>query len=518
MHNDPNTLAAAATTTTTMPKDIMIPITGSSESSNDNEQQTSTREHGSVPKRHFDRWVRQPIQRFGIYLASPHHERSRLWRRDTVNDSTASDPTSSANPSRETEGLKEGYSSAEQFFYRHLPPWLFPQFRSKRLVVRSTLLRPFCRFVILWLILVVLIAATIVYSFRPGQVELSDYNAVTEFDWEPIQPQTYLSPMVNASSFAPEAGGYNILLDGHSHSVYSDGRMSPEVLLKWHIANGYNAVVVSDHNTIRGGLAAQKVAFEKYNDTITVIPAMELTTCRFHMNLIGINETIDIALKKWPTDEEIKAAIDRTHALGGLAIINHIPWSNTTEYGYQLPRMQHHPSREKLVELGIDGIEVLNGDTLDTISLKFIQDNNLILMTGVDVHYPDSHAYSWTILRTADGNRSMESIMAEFCHEASFRMRWGVIGYFIAWVIIGFLLFEAARLIVVGCCWGPIQRRRKFKKEQQRHKDKKAAGNEPERESEDRGKASARHWEDNEDGQGRNRASRGQGRDLEDQD
>ena len=43
------------------------------------------------------------------------------------------------------------------------------------------------------------------------------------------------------------------------------------------IANGYNAVVVSDHNTIAGGLAAQEIALEKYKDNITVIPAMELT-------------------------------------------------------------------------------------------------------------------------------------------------------------------------------------------------------------------------------------------------
>lgn len=48
------------------------------------------------------------------------------------------------------------------------------------------------------------------------------------------------------------------------------------------------------------------------------------------MNLIGINETIDIAITKWPTDDQLRATIQRTHELGGLAIINHIPWSNTT--------------------------------------------------------------------------------------------------------------------------------------------------------------------------------------------
>ncbi|KAF9190114.1 hypothetical protein BGZ49_003735, partial [Haplosporangium sp. Z 27] len=154
---------------------------------------------------------------------------------------------------------------------------------------------------------------------------------------------------------------YDVLLDGHSHTTYSDGRMSPESLLNWHIANGYNALIVSDHNTVEGGLAAQKIALEKFSGQITVIPAMELSCCRLHMNLIGINETIDYAITKWPTDDQLRATIARTHELGGLAIINHIPWSNTTEYGYELPRMQNHPSREALVEMGIDGFEVANG-------------------------------------------------------------------------------------------------------------------------------------------------------------
>ncbi|KAF9898041.1 hypothetical protein BX616_004569 [Lobosporangium transversale] len=180
--------------------------------------------------------------------------------------------------------------------------------------------------------------------------------------------------------------------------------------------------------------------------------------------------------------------------------------------------MQRHPSREALVEMGIDGFEIVNGATLDTISLKFIQDHNLLLITGTDVHYPDSTAYSWTILNT-NGNRTAANIMDQlrarrtsflfdpagtlymsypvenpdyfwsapptllgnyfrmfwgdktgmysfspeggFCHESYVFFRYDLIAYFIAWVVIGFLLFEAGRLVVVGCIWGPFQRRRR---------------------------------------------------------
>ncbi|KAG0040915.1 hypothetical protein BGZ83_002414 [Gryganskiella cystojenkinii] len=507
-NNSPSVLSSPS------PSDVGISSNINSNSNNNHSTGTSTRDQGSKSSLLFHQSL---WQSFLHYLSTS---------------------------DRESPSAKASFPP----FLRRLPPWLLPRYhkdfdddsiddeedqdrknraryrreaaRSRRpqwtrgRVVRSVILRPLCRLLLLWVILAIVIAATIVYSFRPGQPELVDYAALTSFDWTPINPRSYLSPM-NAT-FGDQ---YDTLLDGHSHSVYSDGRMSPDTLLKWHIANGFNAVIVSDHNTIEGGLAAQKLAMEKYAGQITVIPAMELSCCRLHMNLIGINETIDIAMHKWPTDDQLKATIARTHELGGLAIINHIPWSNTTEYGYELPRMQNHPSRETLVEMGIDGFEIVNGGTLDTISLKFIQDHNLLLMTGTDVHYPDANAFSWTILNT-NNNRTAANILTElkarrtsflfdptgtqplayppeshayyrtapptllgqyfqmfwndqtgmysfqpeggFCHEEFVTIRWRLIGYFIGWILIGFLIFEAARLLVVGCCWGPFQRRRRY--------------------------------------------------------
>lgn len=47
------------------------------------------------------------------------------------------------------------------------------------------------------------------------------------------------------------------------------------------------------------------------------------------MNLIGINQTIPVGPPS-PSDEELRRVIDQTHAMGGIVIVNHIPWSNTT--------------------------------------------------------------------------------------------------------------------------------------------------------------------------------------------
>ncbi|CAG8699707.1 12309_t:CDS:2 [Rhizophagus irregularis] len=129
-----------------------------------------------------------------------------------------------------------------------------------------------------------------------------------------IKIPSYMTPIDN------DFGEFNVLLDGHLHTKFSDGRMNPEQLLKWAIANGYNAIIVSDHNNIE-----------------------------------------DVS-PDFPSDERLEEIINHVHKLGGLVSVNHIPWSNSTEWG----QVGDHPSREKLRDmiLGVDGLEVvINGYT-----------------------------------------------------------------------------------------------------------------------------------------------------------
>ncbi|CAG8497602.1 14041_t:CDS:2, partial [Ambispora leptoticha] len=207
------------------------------------------------------------------------------------------------------------------------------------------------------------------------------YDAI-DFSWKPIEPLSYLKP-INESF-----GEINLLLD----------------------ANGYSAIIVSDHNTIKGGLLAQQIAHEKFNDSIVVIPAMEYSSCRIHMNLIGINESIPFG-PPFPSDEDLQNAIRRTHELGGLVSVNHIPWSNSTEFWYQTGTLRNHPSREQLLEWGVDAFEIINGDTFDWESYKFAQNHNLLMLTGSDVHSPSSGAHAWTTINAKD--RSVAGIMSE---------------------------------------------------------------------------------------------------------
>ena len=87
-------------------------------------------------------------------------------------------------------------------------------------------------------------------------------------------------------------GPYNVLLEMHSHTVFSDGSMSPEQIVEWAIAYGYTAIAVTDHNNIEGGLRAKAYAEDKgYNEsTILVIPGVEYT----YLSLVKARVTVDV--------------------------------------------------------------------------------------------------------------------------------------------------------------------------------------------------------------------------------
>lgn len=75
---------------------------------------------------------------------------------------------------------------------------------------------------------------------------------------------------------------------------------------------------------------------------INVTDSLVKRCCRLHMNLIGINGTVKIG-PPVPTDQDLQAVINQTHAMGGIVIVNHIPWSNTTGMLYTvLGRLNYH--------------------------------------------------------------------------------------------------------------------------------------------------------------------------------
>eukprot|EP00026_Physarum_polycephalum_P007152 Phypoly_transcript_07208.p1 GENE.Phypoly_transcript_07208~~Phypoly_transcript_07208.p1 ORF type:complete len:396 (+),score=59.16 Phypoly_transcript_07208:348-1535(+) len=189
---------------------------------------------------------------------------------------------------------------------------------------------------------------------------------------------------------------YTVLIDVHHHPNGID----PDTLIQWFIASGYNAVVLTEHNTIENSLEVQKVAREKYNDQLKVLIGMEWTNCRMHMGLLGISKAVDVP--KLPTDQEIQDVINNVHAQGGLTVVNHPPWS----YWAGLDQ----PSLDDLIEWGVDFFDVTTYERLDLQLIYYAESKNMPVVAGTDSHELGA-AHAWTLLNVNPNNITEESIM-----------------------------------------------------------------------------------------------------------
>lgn len=101
----------------------------------------------------------------------------------------------------------------------------------------------------------------------------------------------------------------------------------------------------------------------------------------------------------YPSNEQIKQGIARAHEQGALVFVNHIFWSLKQELGRNSTTLLSHPSMDELVEMGIDGIEVVNQDTIDWIQLQEAQKRGLAVITGTDMHVP-SKVFGYTVAQS----------------------------------------------------------------------------------------------------------------------
>ncbi len=206
-------------------------------------------------------------------------------------------------------------------------------------------------------------SSVVTYMFGPPSTKYTNDS----FDWEFVPTEF-------------DNTKQNILLDTHSHTLYSDGVLTVEQNILWHIANGFNACIITDHDTWAHVKEVRKMQ-EKYADEIILFAGSEWTTDVIHMNILFPldAEGFEDILAPWdnyPSYEEIQDAIKETHDLGGLVTINHFNWS--------LPRMPDHPKREEVYDWGADFIEIVNEGTWDQASYDFVSGNEMGMVAGTD--------------------------------------------------------------------------------------------------------------------------------------
>jgi len=212
-------------------------------------------------------------------------------------------------------------------------------------------------------------------------------------DWKNLKPLKIPEYDINA---------YNLIYDHHSHTIFSDGALTIKQNVEWHIAMGYNALTITDHNNMRHLEKINKIKDEYNKKGILITSGIEWTTIRLHLNFLGVSKW-DTRVPYRPKDEKIIEAIKKVHNQGGIVVCNHIPWSL-----YEA-KYKNHPTRETLLEWGIDYIEIVNDDSLpenvfDQESYDFCVKHNreIGMLTGTDMHRPDKllsgGVHGWTLL------------------------------------------------------------------------------------------------------------------------
>src|SRR5207247_10510641 len=103
----------------------------------------------------------------------------------------------------------------------------------------------------------------------------------------------------------------------HCHSVYSnvcrrwfDALNTPREMIESAFRGGLDGIIVTDHDTVKGGLAGKKIA-RGYNG-FHVIPGAEVSSMAGHILAIGIEENI-------PKGLCLEESVDRIHDSGGAA-------------------------------------------------------------------------------------------------------------------------------------------------------------------------------------------------------
>ncbi len=163
--------------------------------------------------------------------------------------------------------------------------------------------------------------------------------------------------------------------DFHIHTHYSrDSTINPKNVIKIAKNNGLDAIAITDHNTIKGGL---EVARLNNLDDFTVLVGAEIKTSLCEITGLLLNEEIS-------TNDPF-CVIDEIKDQGGITILPH-PFRN--------PFLSNLNTQEKIpfnIIKKIDAIEVFNARTS-------LVDNEKALLLATKMHKPmvagsDAHFY-----------------------------------------------------------------------------------------------------------------------------
>jgi len=180
------------------------------------------------------------------------------------------------------------------------------------------------------------------------------------------------------------------------HSSFGDGMDSAETIFGATERAGFlNVIAITDHDDIRGAVAAREV-HARGNYSFDFVPGTEITTLSGHILALWIDEPV-------PSFKPLDRTIELVHQLGGIVIIPH-PFSHLTRsVGYRsldkLMREADEICRPDAIEVGNPtSTHKLSGVHSGRRVTKLNHDRwNLAETGGSDAHFKEAIGSGYTL-------------------------------------------------------------------------------------------------------------------------
>ena len=194
--------------------------------------------------------------------------------------------------------------------------------------------------------------------------------------------QTVTESKTNSPKFEiPDIPGYYTMkCDFHMHTVFSDGKVWPDIRVNEAIAEGLDAISITDHvehhrtgvedNHVIGYEIAKKAA---EGTALVVVPGGEISASKDHFNALFLKNQDEPVLRDKTPAIRIAGANDQ----GAFVFWNHPGWTSKYKDG-------NAPQTEEFISLlkngQVKGIEICNGDGYWEGAHKMALENNLTII------------------------------------------------------------------------------------------------------------------------------------------
>ncbi len=208
----------------------------------------------------------------------------------------------------------------------------------------------------------------------------------------------------------PDVQGYQTLVvDLHTHSVFSDGHVWPKIRVEEALRDGLDGLAITEHLEYQPHRADiihpdRNRAFEDASTSaagtdVLIIPGSEITrdAPAGHMNAVFIRDANKLlnddnapednadvmgyyaATKEWPA----QSAVDAAHAQGAFIFWNHPYWSRQQPDGIATMNDFHRQNAEAGK---LHGIEIANGQNYSEEAHAIAIEHNLTFIGVSDIH------------------------------------------------------------------------------------------------------------------------------------